>query len=136
MISETLRLYPAVWLIPRHAAADDLLGGYRIEAGTDILVCPYLTHQDPELWPAPEQFDPARFLTAGRKPVRPGAYHPFGVGARACLGLQFAMREMAVLLDLLLPAYGITFRSTPDSVTFGANLRPEGPMPAHIHACS
>ncbi|WP_280715055.1 cytochrome P450 [Kitasatospora sp. MAP5-34] len=134
LVSETLRLYPAVWLIPRHAPEDDLVDGYLIEAGSDVLVCPYLTHRDPELWPDPEHFDPERFLTAGRRPVRPGAYYPFGVGARACLGLQFAMREMAVLLDLLLPAYRPAFRSTPAATVFGANLRPDGSMPARIQA--
>ncbi|GAA2151121.1 hypothetical protein GCM10009760_46130 [Kitasatospora kazusensis] len=132
LVSETLRLYPAVWLIPRHAPADDVLDGYRVEAGSDILICPYLTHRDPGLWPDPERFDPTRFLTAGRRPVRPGAYYPFGVGGRACLGLRFAMRTTAVLLDLLLPHYMPVFRSTPDGAVFGADLRPDGPMPARI----
>ncbi|GAA0700588.1 cytochrome P450 [Kitasatospora atroaurantiaca] len=132
LISETLRLYPAVWLIPRHAAEDDLVDGYRIEAGTDLLLCPYLTHRDPELWPDPFEFDPTRFLTPGRRPGRPGAYLPFGIGPRACLGQQFALREMAVLLEALLPAYTPAFHRTPAGAVFGANLRPDGPMPARI----
>jgi cytochrome P450 len=57
LISETLRLYPAAaWLLPRYAAEDDVLLGYRIEAGSNVLVCPYLTHRDPALWPDPDTF--------------------------------------------------------------------------------
>ncbi|MFI0778564.1 cytochrome P450 [Streptomyces sp. NPDC021212] len=131
LASETLRLYPPAWLIPRHATEDDTLTGYRIEAGTDIFVCPYLTHRDPALWPDPERFDPARFAVADRS-SRHGAYFPFGLGARACLGAQFAMREMTELLQLLLPAFAPAFQATPAATVFGITVRPDGPMPATI----
>ncbi|MGW2324740.1 cytochrome P450 [Streptomyces sp. NPDC001700] len=134
LASETLRLYPVAWLMPRHATEDDTVAGYRVEAGTDLLVCPYLTHRDPDLWPEPERFDPARFADDGRGSARHGAYFPFGLGARACLGAQFAMREMTALLGLLLPAFVPSFHATPTSTVFGITVRPEGPMPATITA--
>ncbi|WP_052682044.1 cytochrome P450 [Saccharothrix sp. ST-888] len=134
LVGETLRLYPAAWLMPRHAVEDDVLTGYRIEAGTDLFVCPYLTHRDPQLWPEPERFDPERFTVAGRRPALPGAYYPFGIGARACLGLQFAMREMTVLLELLLPAFTPAYRAAPTGAVLGFIVRPDGPMPAVIRA--
>ncbi|MDT3398247.1 cytochrome P450 [Streptomyces sp. B1866] len=130
LISETLRLYPAVWLVPRHTTAADTLGGYRVEAGTRVLVCPYLVHRDPARWPEPDAFDPRRFIRA--RGARHGAYHPFGVGARACLGQQFALREMTALLDALLPGYVPGFHQPPAAPVFGANLRPDGPMAATI----
>ncbi|MGI5380392.1 cytochrome P450 [Streptomyces sp. CA-251387] len=132
LVHETLRLYPSAWLLPRHAAEDDTLAGYAVEAGTDILVCPYLTHRDPELWPDPEQFDPRRFLTPGGRPAHPGAYLPFGIGPRACLGLQFALRESTVLLEHLLPAHTVTFSSTPTSAKYGITVRPVGATPATL----
>lgn len=134
LASETLRLYPSAWLIPRHATEDDTLAGYHIAAGTDIFVCPYLTHRDPALWPEPERFAPERFTTAdeGRPSSRHGAYYPFGLGARACLGAQFAMREMTVFLEHLLPAFSPSFHTTPASPLFGFTVRPDGPMPATI----
>ncbi|ASQ92053.1 cytochrome P450 [Streptomyces sp. 11-1-2] len=134
LVSETLRLYPAVWLIPRHATEDDTIAGYRVAAGTDIFVCPYLTHRDPALWPEPEQFDPERFTTADedRRPSRHGEYYPFGIGARACLGAQFAMREMTVVLEHLLPAFTPSFHAVPTSAVFGITVRPDGPTPATI----
>ncbi|WP_327731828.1 cytochrome P450 [Streptomyces sp. NBC_00487] len=134
LVHETLRFYPSAWILPRHAGQDDTLAGYAIEAGTDILVCPYLTHRDPELWPDPERFEPRRFTTPQGRPTHPGAYFPFGIGPRACLGLQFALRESTVLLEHLLPAHTPTFHSTPTNAVHGITVRPDGPTPATLSA--
>ena len=40
-----MRLYPPVWVIPRDAIRDDRIGGYRVPAGSTILLSPYLTHR-------------------------------------------------------------------------------------------
>ncbi|MFI6154565.1 cytochrome P450 [Kitasatospora sp. NPDC051170] len=126
LVSETLRLYPSAWLLPRHAVRDDVLEGHHIAAGTDILVCPFLTHRDPDLWPDPEDFDPSRFTTPGRLPV--GAYLPFGLGARACLGTQFALRETTALLELLLPLGPLTLHTPPQGCAYSITVRPDGPV--------
>ncbi|MFE5581849.1 cytochrome P450 [Kitasatospora sp. NPDC056531] len=130
LVSETLRLYPAAWLLPRHAVEDDVIAGHRIAAGTDVLVCPYLTHRDPALWPDPERFDPARFAPGADRPGQLGAYLPFGLGARACLGTQFAVRETTALLELLLPLGELEFRSRPAGAAYSITVRPDGPTPA------
>ncbi|MBT2448900.1 cytochrome P450 [Streptomyces sp. ISL-43] len=132
LVSETLRLYPSAWILPRHAVEDDVLSGYAVEAGTDVLVCPYLAHRDPVLWPDPERFDPPRFTTPGGRPTLSGAYVPFGIGPRACLGLQFALRESTVLLEHLLPAHALTFRSVPEKAAYSITVRPAGPTPATL----
>ncbi|MFJ8229958.1 cytochrome P450 [Streptomyces sp. NPDC094448] len=132
LVHETLRLYPSAWMLPRCAAEDDVLAGHRVEAGTDVLVCPYLTHRDPAVWEDPERFDPERFTTQGRRPAHPGGYLPFGLGPRACLGLQFALRESAALLERLLPAHTPRFRSVPAGTVYGITVRPDGPTPATL----
>ncbi|MFI9328419.1 cytochrome P450 [Kitasatospora sp. NPDC052868] len=132
LVSETLRLYPVAWLLPRHAVEGDLITGYRVEAGTDVLVSPYLTHRDGRLWPEPDRFDPGRFTAPGRRPAHPGGYLPFGIGARACLGLQFAVRETTALLERLLPAYLPRLRAVPPGPVFDFTVRPDGPVPAVI----
>ncbi|WP_369144087.1 cytochrome P450 [Streptomyces sp. R44] len=130
VLSETLRLYPTGWLLPRHSAADETLDGWAIPAGTDLLVCPYLTHRDPEVWPEPEVFDPGRF--PARSPLPPGAYLPFGMGPRACLGTRFAMREMEVLLGALLARFEVETTEPVGEPVFGINLRPAGPLRARV----
>lgn len=132
LVHETLRLYPSAWILPRHATEDDTLAGHTVKAGTDLLVCPYLTHRDPELWPNPEHFDPRRFTAPDGRPTHPGAYFPFGIGARACLGLQFALRESTVLLEHLLPAHTVAFSATPAKAAYGITVRPDGPTPATL----
>lgn len=130
LVSETLRLYPSAWLLPRHAVEDDVIAGHHIAAGTDVLICPYLTHRDPALWPDPERFDPARFAPGAARPGQVGAYLPFGLGARACLGTQFALRETTALLELLLPMGRLEFRSRPEGAAYSITVRPDGPTPA------
>ncbi|GAB2714763.1 cytochrome P450 [Kitasatospora kifunensis] len=132
LVHETLRLYPSAWLLPRYATADDTLAGYAIAADTDVLVCPYLTHRDPELWPEPEHFDPRRFTTPGNRPTSTGSYLPFGLGPRACLGLQFALRESTVLLEHLLPAHTVTFHAIPAKAAYSITVRPDGPTPVTL----
>ena len=144
LVQETVRLYPSAWVLPRHAAESDSLTGYAVEAGTDLLVCPYLTHRDPALWPDPERFDPGRFLTPGARPSHPGAYYPFGLGPRTCLGMQFALQECSALLERLLPAHTVALRPTaapteppsdergPMTPVFGITVRPQGPTPAML----
>ncbi|MFD3518383.1 cytochrome P450 [Streptomyces sp. NPDC058657] len=132
LVHETLRLYPSAWLLPRHATQDDVVNGFAIEAGTDVLVCPYLTHRDPGLWPEPERFDPRRFTTPGGRPAQQGAYYPFGLGPRTCVGLQFALKESVALLEHLLPAHTPVFSATPTGAVYGITVRPAGPAPATL----
>ncbi|MEV6424421.1 cytochrome P450 [Streptomyces sp. NPDC051662] len=132
LVHESLRLYPSVWILPRHATEGDTIAGYTIEAGTDVLVCPYLTHRDPELWPEPGHFDPMRFIAPDGRPAHPGSYLPFGIGPRACLGLQFALRESTVLLEHLLPVHTLAFHSAPTKARYGITVRPDGPTLATL----
>ncbi|MFE6844070.1 cytochrome P450 [Streptomyces sp. NPDC057686] len=135
LVHETLRLYPSAWILPRYATEADTLAGYAVEAGSDVVVCPYLTHRDPELWPDPEHFDPRRFTSPDGRPSHPGSYLPFGIGPRACLGLQFALRESTVLLEHLLPAHTLTFHSVPTKAAYSITVRPDGPTPATLASC-
>ncbi|MFH8618951.1 cytochrome P450 [Streptomyces sp. NPDC017979] len=132
LVHETLRFYPSAWILPRWTAQDDVLAGHAIEAGTDVLVCPYLTHRDPEVWEAPGTFDPERFTTPGRRPDQQGGYFPFGLGPRACLGLQFALRESTALLEHLLPLPVPRFEAVPKGALYGITVRPDGPTPARL----
>lgn len=98
VLYESMRLYPPAWILSRSPLADDKVGGYRIPAGTTVLISPYVTHRSPRYWGDPELFDPDRFLPE-RAASRPQfAYLPFGGGPRKCIGDRFATTEAVLVL--------------------------------------
>jgi cytochrome P450 len=112
VIYETLRLYPAAYLFAREAVTEDTIDGYPIPAKTLIFITPYITHRDPNFWPDPEQFDPQRFTpkNIARRPRH--VYYPFGEGPHLCIGNNFALMEMQLILTLALQRFKL--RLVPD----------------------
>ncbi|HEX5788448.1 MAG TPA: cytochrome P450 [Woeseiaceae bacterium] len=123
VLEETLRLYPPVWLFTRRAVADDTLADYDVPPGTDIYLSPYILHRTPEFWPAPGEFDPARFAgEESNRRERP--YFPFSLGPRRCLGEYFSFLEMKLHLALLLPSFRMQRADATDpGLELGINLR-------------
>ncbi len=104
---EALRIIPPVPAVPRRALRDFEFGGYHIPAGTSIGINPLFTHHMPELWPAPDRFDPNRFNETARVSRRRGAYVPFGGGAHRCLGLNFAVMQAKCFARHLLQNFSV-----------------------------
>ncbi|CAA9379168.1 MAG: Cytochrome P450 family protein [uncultured Nocardioides sp.] len=104
VIDEALRLYPPAWALSRRAHAPDVIGGRSVPAGTLAIVSPWLLHRRSASWPAPLAFRPERFLGDGA--VRSG-YLPFGQGPRLCIGREFALGEMVLVLSRLLASHRI-----------------------------
>jgi cytochrome P450 len=102
VISETMRLYPPVFALPRDIAADIELGGYSLKKGRFFLLSIYGLHHNPKYWPDPEKFDPDRFSKENKEKQVKGSYVPFGNGQRICIGSQFAMMEMTALIAVMI----------------------------------
>ena len=102
---EALRLYPPAWIVPRKAAVDDVLDGYRIHKGSTVWIPIYLVQRDRRSWPDPEAFDPTRFLPEHVKDHPRGAYLPFGAGR---------------------PGHEVVPKAT-------ITLRPKGTVPMRLH---
>ncbi len=102
VLDESMRLYPPVWVITRQAVEDDHFNGIDIPAGTDILIPPYLMHRNPAYWPRPDKFDPQRFSAENKKNQHVGAYLPFAIGPRRCIGDSMAIQEMAVHISRII----------------------------------
>jgi cytochrome P450 len=97
VIQETLRLYPAAWMIGRMPLGDDEIGGYHIPAGSTVWMSQYVTHRHPDFWEEPNGFDPERF-----RDHPPPAYFPFGAGPRVCIGNNLALLEARLVIATVL----------------------------------
>lgn len=104
VIDEALRLYPPAWAISRRAREPDVLSGHEVPAGTLAIVSPWVLHRRADPWTEPSQFRPERFLDAG---AGRSAYLPFGMGPRLCIGREFALGEMVVVLSRLLAEHRV-----------------------------
>ncbi len=92
---ETLRRRPVIAAVARQLQAPVEIGGFTIDAGTNVNPGIALVQADANVWDAPEQFDAARFLGT---PLLPNTWIPFGGGARRCLGASFAQLEASTIL--------------------------------------
>lgn len=133
VIDEILRLYPSAWAVGRNAIEDDEIGGYHIPAGYNVVVPIYVLHRDPEIWDNPNDFIPERFTKENMKDKHRYAYFPFGGGPRFCIGNNFALMEMQIIVAMLIQRFH--FKLEPDSTVNIApllTLRPEGGMPMTV----
>lgn len=102
VIDEALRLYPPFWMVDRMAMKDDEYSGIRIPKGSTIIAFIYGVHHSDEYWEEPQRFNPDRFLKENSK-KRPAFSHiPFGGGPKGCIGGNYAMMQMLVILTTLL----------------------------------
>jgi len=107
VIQETLRLYPPFWMVDRMAVADDQAGDVAIPAGSTVIVFVYGAHHASRYWPNPESFDSGRFTKANEKLQPPFTYLPFGGGPRGCIGGNYAMLQILMILGALLKKYDL-----------------------------
>jgi cytochrome P450 len=99
-LMEVQRVRPVIEITARQVRADLLpIGRWRFPRRTVVTACIALLHEDPELFPDPQRFDPERF--AGSKAEIYG-WIPFGGGVRRCIGAAFASFEMRVVLRTIL----------------------------------
>jgi cytochrome P450 len=133
VVEEAMRLYPPAYIWSRAVKEDDVIGGFRIPAGTTVDISPYLTHRHPDFWERPEEFLPERFSPEASAQRPRYAYFPFSGGPRQCIGNNFAMMEAQLLLATLaqrfrprrLPGHELV----PEPLI---TLRPKGGLPMRL----
>jgi cytochrome P450 len=129
VFEESMRLYPPVPLLSRQARKADEIHGRKIEAGSIILVLPWLLHRHEDYWDEPNAFRPERFLPDQPKPDK-FCYLPFSVGRRVCLGKRFGLTEGILCLATL--AQHFRPRLVPGhevDIECRLTLRPKGGLP-------
>ncbi|XP_015750581.1 PREDICTED: cytochrome P450 4V2-like [Acropora digitifera] len=89
---------------------------YFVPKGSTVGVSPIALHRNPEVWPAPLQFDPDRFLPEKSPERHPFAFIPFSAGPRNCIGQRFALLEEKVVLSYLMRNFSVASKQTFDEL--------------------
>ena len=133
VLTETMRLYPPVWMLERRAVDDHEIGGFHVARGSLVMLSPFVTHRHPAIWDDPERFDPWRF-EAGEAARRPRyAFFPFGGGQRVCIGSSFAFMSMVLTLAMVVDRFDLDFADAGEIALDPVfTLRPKGPLPAVV----
>jgi cytochrome P450 len=106
VIKEVMRMIPPVGGGFREVIESFEFQGYQIPQGWSIQYQIAQTHQDSEVYPDSDRFDPDRFSPDKAEDKQASfAYIPFGGGLRECLGKEFARLEMRIFASMLLKNY-------------------------------
>jgi cytochrome P450 len=101
VLAESMRLYPPAWILGRRALKDYEVGGFRLPAGSIVVLSPYVMHRDERYFPDPSRFDPERWTPEAKEARPPFSYFPFGGGPRRCIGEGFAWMEGILVIATL-----------------------------------
>jgi cytochrome P450 len=111
-ITESLRLYPPAWGMPRLALEDVQLGEYTVPKGSGVSIAQWVVQRDARWFEDPLAFRPERWDGELEKRLPRFAYFPFGGGPRQCIGNSFALMEAQLVLATM--AQKFRFRLDPN----------------------
>lgn len=134
VIQEALRLGGPTPAVMRIARQDMAVDGFRVEAGSMLMVGVYAMHRDPQLWDRPLEFDPDRF-SDGRSRMQ-WQFLPFGGGPRSCIGEFFALTAATLELASIVRHCRLTSRSATFPITAPLTIVPDGPIPALVQTAN
>jgi len=115
LIKETLRVFPTVPINARTSLSDtEIIFNDKREIpfpkDSMLMFSVFSLGLDGTHYPNPEKFDISRWENSENT----GAWIPFGLGSRVCLGNKMAMTEMAIVLCMIMQRYSI--RKSPNTV--------------------
>lgn len=104
-ILEAIRLR-SPGMIARKVVKPISVASYTIPAGDLLMLSPYWTHQDEDVFPDAKKFKPYRWQN---KTTASDKFIAFGGGRYQCPGRWFAMMEMQIFVAVIL--YNFNFRT-------------------------
>jgi len=134
IVQETLRLYPAAWAINREPIEEVEIGGHAYQPGETLMMSQYVMHRDKRYYENPDAFLPERFAGDLLKRIPAFAYFPFGGGPRVCIGNNFALMEVPLLLATFAQRYRMRLAEPNQVVELEpvVTLRPKNGLPMRL----
>ena len=112
-IKESLRMYPPVPLICRELKSPLVIDGTHIPSGAFVDVPIWNLHHNPTVWGEDHmEYNPERFSTENISKIDPFAFIPFSAGPRNCIGQNFAMNDLVIILGQILRNFDIRIDET------------------------
>ncbi len=111
VVKEVLRLYPSLYNIGRVAKEPYTIEGHTVRPGQNVIMCQWAVHRSSRHYDEPDAFMPERWETDRARNLPKFAYFPFGGGPRNCIGAQFSMLELKMILASAVARYD--FELTP-----------------------
>nr|URF53675.1 cytochrome P450 [Trichosanthes cucumerina] len=111
IINECLRLYPPAMTLARQVEKETKLGKLVLPSRVRVAIPTVAIHHDKELWGEDANvFKPERFSEGIAKATETnsGAYLPFGLGPRSCVGMNFALNEAKIAMSIILQRFSFS----------------------------
>ncbi|KAG0216406.1 hypothetical protein BGX28_002876 [Mortierella sp. GBA30] len=120
-INEALRLRPiASSGLAREVTEDVDMNGHFFSRGTVLLAQLPLLQTDEEFFPQPYEYIPERWIPTQSPfpPVQDSTFYPFSAGTRNCIGKNYAMMQMQLVLASIVLTYDLEMISKKRSKYF------------------
>nr|AFP66954.1 cytochrome P450 [Perinereis nuntia] len=108
-IKEALRLHTPVPFIEREHTKDLEIDGKVLPPGSIVDVQIYNLHHNPVVWGEDNmEYKPSRFAPENVEKRDPYAFLPFSAGPRNCIGQNFALHEMKIIIARILQRFTVS----------------------------
>jgi len=102
VVNESLRLFTPNAIMSRITSRETALGRIPLPAQCELMLCPFVAHRDPKVFPQPTRFSPSRWQSTKASPFE---YFPFGAGGHACIGRSLGIRIIKAAIAFLVRRY-------------------------------
>jgi cytochrome P450 len=119
VLQETMRLYSVLWFNIRYAVEETVIAGHRFDAGSRVMLLPFMVNRAPGIYSDPDSYQPDRYSRGEPEPL-----HPFGHGPRVCIGRTLAELEMQHLTAALVARFRMSPVTHPKPIG-GVLLQPD-----------
>ena len=96
------------------------------------MISPWVLHRHARRWSRPDTFDPAAsFATAAAAP----SFMPFGAGPRVCVGAEFGLAEVVLVLAILIRKFEFQLTGWRPVIPAAiVSMQPDHPAPFRLRA--